>query len=193
MRRLRFLLLICLILPAAALAERPRAGLMWNRSGLPATFPLQIISPAGRDYVVHLLDAGTDRAVMAGYVHGGGPFRLLVPPGRYRLRIAHGLGWIDETRMFGPGTAWIESPQVLDFRVIGTSRRSGYLVRLELQGGEVRLADLRPQPWCQIASWRMSRDDRPEAGELPLPPDMPERLWPRDPDWQLRIRSRPCV
>lgn len=192
MRRLLTALLICLFLPAAA-AERPRAGLMWNRSGLPATFPLQVRTPAGRDYVVFLIAPDSGRAVMAGYIRGGNFFRLLVPPGTYLLRFAHGLGWQGETQLFGPDTEWVEAEEPVDFRIIGTGRRSGYLVTLVQRDGTVKLVDTRSQHWCQIASWRISPRDWPDTDDLLALPDPTKPREPRDPDWQLRLRSRLCA
>ncbi|MGR3747601.1 hypothetical protein [Paracoccus sp. (in: a-proteobacteria)] len=99
-------LILSLILPAtvAPASDRPRAGLMWNRSGLPATFPLHIRTPPGRDYVVFLVEPDQDQRVMAGYIHGGDLFRILVPPGEYDLRFAHGTEWQDQETLFGPET-----------------------------------------------------------------------------------------
>ena len=81
MRRL-FALLILSVLPvvappAVAVAEdRPRAGLMWNRSGLPATFPLVVKTPAGDDYVLFVADPQDGR------------LDLLVVPAGPRLALA---------------------------------------------------------------------------------------------------------
>ncbi len=41
---------------------------------------------------------------MAGYIHGGDLFRILVPPGEYDLRFAHGTEWQDQETLFGPET-----------------------------------------------------------------------------------------
>ena len=84
-RLLALLLLIALALPAWA-QDRPRAGLMWNRSGLPATFPVVVKTPPGEDYVMFVTRPAGGAAVMAGYARGGDFFRLLVPPGEWRLR-----------------------------------------------------------------------------------------------------------
>ena len=55
---------------ARAETERP-AGLMWNRTGLPAVFPLQIKTTPGADYLVILSDAETDFDALAAYARGG--------------------------------------------------------------------------------------------------------------------------
>lgn len=169
MRRL-FVLLILSVLPvvappAVAVAEdRPRAGLMWNRSGLPATFPLVVKTPAGDDYVLFVADAQDGRAVMAGYIRGGEFFRLLLPPGEWRLRFAHGRDWQGEDDLFGAGTAWIEPPQPLDFRLLGLDRRRAYVVTLGEGDDGTTLADARADAECQLVLWDSRNRDWPEDG-----------------------------
>lgn len=157
-------LLICLWLPLTAAAEdRPRAGIMWNRSGLPATFPLQVRTLPGKDYVVFLVEPASGSEVMAGYIRGGQFFRLLVPPGRWLVRFAGGREWQGEAELFGAGTDWTETDEPLEFRILGTSRRSGYLITLIEQNGSMKIVDAMAQDWCQIALWsREWRDFPPE-------------------------------
>jgi hypothetical protein len=88
---IRFLLVLVLALPAlSAFAEERPQGLLWNRSGLPATIPLQIKTNAGVDYFLTLRDVERDRVVLAAYVWGGEFFQVLVPPGRFELVFASG-------------------------------------------------------------------------------------------------------
>ena len=42
MRRLLVLLFLLALLVPALAEDRPRGGLLWNRSGLPAAFPLVV-------------------------------------------------------------------------------------------------------------------------------------------------------
>src|SRR6056297_186762 len=69
------------------------AGLMWNRTGLPAVFPLQVKTPPGQDYVLTLIDADTGADALAAYIEGGAFFKVLVPPGTFRLKFAAGDVW----------------------------------------------------------------------------------------------------
>ncbi len=130
--------------------ERPPAGLMWNRSGLPAVFPLQVKSPEGADYFLVLSGSGGD--ALAAYIRGGVFFKVLVPPGQYVLRFAIGTGWLGEARLFGPDTAVLELPEPLEFAVRGTGIKAGHLVTLTgepLHGG--LRADVEGQFVCQLA------------------------------------------
>ncbi|MBY6055580.1 hypothetical protein [Leisingera daeponensis] len=155
-------LLLCL---APVLAEQPRTGLMWNRTGLPAVFPLQVKTPAGADYYLVLSGSGGD--ALAAYIEGGAFFKVLVPPGRYVLRIASGSGWQSEDRLFGPETLVFEMPEPLDFAVRGAGIKAGHLVTLARQprGGGLR-AEVKGQFVCQIASLESPAPAQPLA-ELP--------------------------
>ncbi|WP_411352575.1 hypothetical protein PNH50_06330 [Leisingera aquaemixtae] len=159
LRQVLLLALLACLLPAAVPAQTspapPRAGLMWNRTGLPAVFPLQVKTPAGADYYLTLSDAETGAAALAAYIEGGAFFKVLVPPGRYVLRFASGERWQGEDRLFGPGaqTQRFELPQVLEFAIRGAGIKAGHAVTLFRQqpGGGLEAA-VAAQHICQIAS-----------------------------------------
>lgn len=133
-----FLLFLALALPAAA-ETRPE-GLMWNRSGLPLTLPLQVQSDAGADLYLELSVPETGEAVLGAYVRGGDFFRVLVPPGRWALTFARGTGWQGEEALFGPATEVIAIEPPLAF-VAEAARKSGFLIDLR-GGGTARLRDI---------------------------------------------------
>ncbi|MBK4217171.1 hypothetical protein JJJ17_14665 [Paracoccus caeni] len=147
---------LALLAPAAFAEDRPRAGLLWNQSGLPSTLPLQVKTFPGKDYVLYVTDPETDRAVMAAYIRGGEFFRLLVPPGSWTLRFAFGSDWQSEVDLFGDQTDWTQLDAPLDFRA-STARRHGHVVTLIEQNGRMVVADAADQTFCQIASWRTTR------------------------------------
>lgn len=120
--------------PAPAQELRPEAGLMWQRSGLPAVFPLQLKTPEGADYFLTLTREAGGEAVLAAYVRGGDFFRVLVPPGRYRLRLASGRDWQGEAQLFGAGTQDFVLPGVLEFAVQGGGIKAGHTVSLTRDG-----------------------------------------------------------
>ncbi len=119
---------IALANTAALAVERPQ-GLLWNRSGLPATLPLQIKTNPGSDYLLHLVPRGTDKVVLAAYVRGGEFFRVLVPPGQFHLHFASGPTWHGETRLFGSDTILFALGTALTFDA-KISRKEGHLVDL---------------------------------------------------------------
>lgn len=152
--------LLCLSLIAASpgpayAAERPQAGLIWNRSGLPATLPLQIRSQRGIDHLVTLSDPETGDEVMAGYVRGGDFFRLLVPPGRWLVTFASGGadGWQGQDDLFGQTTQVIRTAEPLSFGA-GVARRRGNVITLEMTDDHTRIADADAQVICQLGRWQ---------------------------------------
>ena len=155
---------------AASATERPQTGLLWRKTDLPSVFPLQIRTLAGLDYHVHLSNAENGAETLAAYLRGGEFFRVLVPPGRYNLRVAYGIDWGGEAHLFGDGpeTGTLNLPDPMVFRVTGLSRKSGHQV--DLRGGvpdAPKLAGVSEQALCQslvldLESLRWLRPEPPE-------------------------------
>lgn len=128
--------------PVHAESERPRHGLMWNKTGLPAVFPLQIRSNAGADYYLLLTDAETDMPALAGFIEGGRFFKVLVPPGLYTVQLATGPLWQGEQELFGAtDTRTITAPTPLRFAVVGVSTKAGHVIDLRDQDAGVLVQD----------------------------------------------------
>lgn len=169
-RLICLLLLIALSQPVRA-DDQPRTGLMWNRSGLPATLPLVVVTTPGTDHVVFLSGAdGTD--IMAGYIVGGEFFRLLVPPGTWHVRIAHGQRWQDGDLPFGPDTEWTRIARPMTFGA-GISRRHGHIIRLIESNGRMQVASIGPLDQCQSLTITTDvidlDDERDDPNRLPAP------------------------
>ena len=145
------------------------AGLMWNRTGLPAVFPLQVKSPIGRDYVLTLVDDETGVSALAAYINGGAFFRVLVPPGTFRVRFAAGTDWRGEEALFGPGalTETFDLEQPLTFEVRNPGIKAGHLIDLSLAApGQMARAETAEQFLCQTVRWLYDR--WPVANEIAL-------------------------
>jgi hypothetical protein len=125
---------------------------MWNRSGLPAVFPLQIKTAPGPDYMLRLIDVQSGKPVLAAYIEGGRFFRVLVPPGTFRLHFASGLIWRGEEDLFGPGTSTeqFELQQPLRFGTRGLGRKAGHIIDLrDRTSGRLAQGARRDQVICQ--------------------------------------------
>ena len=155
---LHFVFLTCIYSTFAAAniqgdpAVPATSGLLWNRSGLPAVFPLQVKTPAGQDYFLTLVDEGTRREALAAYIIGGAFFKVLVPPGKYTLRFSFGDAWQGEEHLFGSGldTGEFELKEPLTFRIHGVGTKAGHLVDLtEIRPGQLVQAKVRGQFICQ--------------------------------------------
>lgn len=170
MRALGLAAAVALPFTGPAPAGETPAGLMWNRTGLPATLPLQLMTPPGMGYYLRLTDAETGAPALAAFAEGGAFFRVLVPPGTYRLHIAWGRDWQDETALFGPDTRAFDLAEPLSFAVTGPGRKSGHIVDLR-PGGPERpdLAEVRGKALCQTL--RIDPDSLRQPWPLPdLPP-----------------------
>lgn len=148
-------LLLALLPDGAAAADpsgKPRAGLMWNKSGLPAVFPLQVKTAPGADYVLLLTDDASGEEVLAAFLVGGQFFRVLVPPGNFRVRFATGMQWQGDDAMFGQQgqTLIIEMPEPLTFEVRGLRTKAGHLIDLtKTVAGQMAQTQPVPQRICQ--------------------------------------------
>jgi len=141
--------------------SRPPAGLMWNRTGLPAVFPLVVKSRPGADYVVVLVDTKTGVDALSAYIVGGEPFRVLVPPGTFLLRFTYGTDWTGEDRLFGAGegTGAFVLPGALTFEIEGFGTKKGHLVDLSnAPTGTVRDARVGDLRICQSLAAFQSRN-----------------------------------
>lgn len=136
----------------ATASPTQQAGLMWNRSGLPAVFPLQVKTPPGQDYFLTLIDNDTGKAALAAYIKGGVFFKVLVPPGGFTLRFATGDVWQGEDALFGPGanTHLFELRKPLIFETRGFGIKAGHIVSLlEHQPGQIAQVAVKDQLVCQ--------------------------------------------
>jgi len=160
--------------------EPPRTGLLWLHSELPAVFPLQVKTAPGRSYHLTLLEHETGEATLAAFIRGGDFFRVLVPPGRYAIRVAHGALWRGEEALFGPGTEVTTLDGPFRFEVQGVGRKAGHLIDLR-DLIETREAVRRPLAFCQSNRADLTRQpgaprpDFPNRPEDPLAPDPPLR------------------
>ncbi|GGH52689.1 hypothetical protein GVY41_08665 [Frigidibacter albus] len=149
--------LLLAALPANAGSDH---GLLWNRTGLPAVFPLQVQTLDGEDRSLLLTDAATGEAALAAFIEGGRFFRVLVPPGSYRVSLAPGDIWAEDGE---PQNGTVELAAPLTFGITGAGRKAGYRIDLR-EAGEAQVTSqgicqtlrLDPgslgQPWGRIDS-----------------------------------------
>lgn len=176
---------LTLVLAAPPGAEpTPKPGLLWNRTGLPAVFPLQLRTEAGLDYLVTLSEVGSERAVLAAFIGGGAFFRVLVPPGTFAVSVAAGRSWQGAERRFGAHTRVFDLPEPLTFETRGLGIRQGHMIDLRQAFGDRPSVRTAPRRLCQT---------------LRLAPEVRWPTWPGpDPDGpgvrvpRLEVRPRLC-
>lgn len=155
--------------PAEGGAGSPQPiGLMWNKSGLPAVFPLQVKTPRGADYFLTLVNDDTGEEALAAYIEGGTFFKVLVPPGVFRLRFTTGEVWHGEEELFGSGekTRTFELKKPLTFEVLSLGTKAGHLVDItNVETGEPWQASVKDQLICQTGRAEFPQAIYPSAGE----------------------------
>ena len=133
-------------------AELRKPGILWNRTGLPAVFPLQVKTLIGQDYLMTLLQQDTKKEVFAAYIAGGKFFRVLVPPGTFVLRFTEVKYGLKDGESVAPDArnASFELPKPLTFAIRGTNTKAGHIVDLrDVQGGSFADATIKQQAICQ--------------------------------------------
>jgi len=73
--------------------------------------PWLIDTDPGQDYVLNLLDPGTQAAVFTIYLRGGEPYRGLAPEGAFDLTYSVGHRWLGPGRGFKDGGSMVRSAQ----------------------------------------------------------------------------------
>lgn len=143
-------LILCLVVLSAPLSAAPEPGLMWNRSGLPLVFPLQVKTAPGHDYHVQLSDPESGKPVLAAFWSGGDFFRVLVPPGTFIVQIARGTDWQDDVALFGDETEYFLVADPLTFQITGMDRKEGHLIDLRDRApGQLTQRDTRQVALCR--------------------------------------------
>ena len=126
-----FIIVLLMFWPGAGGANQPHHGLMWNKTGLPAVFPLQVKSAVGQNYVVTLIDVETKNPALAAFIEGGRFFKVLVPPGNYHVQFAAGTDWQDGVAPFGTDeTTYFALQEPLNFAVLNAGTKGGHLIDL---------------------------------------------------------------
>jgi hypothetical protein len=120
-------------------------GLLFNQTGRPPLAPLEIVSAAGNDYFVKLVDLATGRDAVGIYVRGGRAEEVLIPLGSYEMRYAAGETWYGLRDLFGPKTAYSKANTTFNF-TMDRGAYSGYTVELIRQvNGNLSTSTIGPE------------------------------------------------
>ncbi len=106
--------------------------------------PFEVVTPAGRNYYVKLVDM-TGQTILSMYIAGGRSFETLVPLGLYEVRYASGNTWYGTTLLFGSNTSYSETTKTFRFYETPT-QYMGHTVELIAQvGGNLDTRTIRPE------------------------------------------------
>lgn len=107
----------------------PRTGEVIEYGYSERVAPFEIKSSVGSNYLVKLVDSGSQRPILTVFVRGGTTVNVDVPLGNYIVKYAAGDRWYGYEHLFGPETGYNKASTVFSFSVIG-NRISGYTITL---------------------------------------------------------------
>lgn len=93
----------------------PNSGTIRIAGDTKGVAPFEILSPAGDDYYIKLVDARTEETKVVVFVSGGKRTEVLVPVGTYEMRYASGTTWYGENYLFGTGTVYTKASSDFSF------------------------------------------------------------------------------
>lgn len=96
-----------------------------------ALVPFQVITKAGSDYLIKLVNPQTRKTVVRMYVVGGETADFKVPFGDYEVLCASGVTWYGDELLFGPKTAYSKLDTVSRFALNADAQTQERLADLE--------------------------------------------------------------
>ncbi len=103
-----------------------------TRSNEEGIAPFEILTEAGSDYFIKLVDVRTQNEILTAYIQGGRPFEVDVPLGTYELKYASGYTWYGPKYLFGPDTVYAKAGETFGFYIQG-NQVAGHTVELIMQ------------------------------------------------------------
>lgn len=94
-------------------------GVLWNKTGRYEAAPFEIISRAGTNHIVKLVEATSGADAVAILVQGGRTIEVEVPFGIYRMKWCSGTTWYGEDNLFGPNQTCSTTSELFRFRENG--------------------------------------------------------------------------
>lgn len=93
----------------------PRSGTEEWTVLAPRVAPLELITPAGKNYWVRLVQAQTGAVAAQMFLQGGASIKTQVPAGTYEVRYSTGEQWCNSSKLFGEGSQFYKIEGLLTF------------------------------------------------------------------------------
>jgi len=107
--------------------------------------PFEIVSSAGDDYYIKMVDAVTGDSKVVIFVRGGQRTKVMVPVGNYDVRYASGSTWYGENYLFCPDTVYTKTDEEFAFSRTPDGY-SGFSVTLyKVAHGNLSTTAIRPE------------------------------------------------
>jgi hypothetical protein len=114
------------------------AGTAWISQRADRLVPFEIVTSAGDNYYVKLVDPFSGRDYARFRVVGGRAFTTKVSPGQYVMRYASGQTWYGSPAFFGPETSFMEANVTLLFEIDGQELKGMTVQLIKQPGGNMK-------------------------------------------------------
>ncbi len=111
-----------------------------NYDSSPGVAPLEIITKAGSNYYIKVVNITNNQETLTAYIRGGRPFEVDIPIGTYQIKYATGNIWYGEEDDFGSEAFYFKADELFPFTSTSTStststeyQYSGYTIELILK------------------------------------------------------------
>lgn len=119
-------------------------GLVWNETGRDGEAPFQILSHAGTNHFVKLVEFPTGADAVAIFVRGGSTVEVDIPFGTYKMRWCSGTTWYGEDNRFGPDEQCSTSNELFKFWINGNYAEGHTVTLYRAVGGNMTVNNLDP-------------------------------------------------
>lgn len=122
----------------------PNSGATQVYSNGERVAPLEIQTSQGANYLVKLVSAQSQQAIMTIFVRGGNTITTKVPLGTYEIRYASGETWYGYEYLFGQNTGYSKAESRFTFADTGRGY-SGFTITLyRVSNGNLRTSSIAP-------------------------------------------------
>ena len=97
-----------------------------------------VAAGSGSHYWVKLVEASTDRPVIAVFIRAGSTAEIKVPVGTYVIKYASGQKWYGTTHLFGPDTSRSKARDTFNFYIEGNIVHGHSITLYKVTGGNLR-------------------------------------------------------
>lgn len=116
----------------------PDNGATWRYNSEAQVARFVVAAGSGSHYWVKLVEASTDRPIIAVFIRAGSTAEIKVPVGTYVIKYASGQKWYGTTHLFGPDTSRSKARDTFNFYIEGNIVHGHSITLYKVTGGNLR-------------------------------------------------------
>jgi len=122
----------------------PSNGKVQNFTKKERIAPFQINAGGGANYLLKLVDTGSNKPALTVFVRNGSSVKVKVPLGSYEVRYASGEDWYGYKDLFGVATSYSKAEQIFNFETDGKQLRGYSITLYKVPHGNLHTRSIRP-------------------------------------------------